>query len=467
MDIFGEYGRIGQRRYGGVFFEEFLTELQGQKGIEVYKEMSENDDIIGAMLFAIEMLMRQVTWDIEPAANTKADKNAAEFIKSCMNDMEQSWQDTISEIMSFLIYGWSYHEICYKRRIQNQSKYTDGLIGWKKLALRSQDTLYRWEYGENDDLLAMSQIAPPDYIIRTIPIEKALHFVTKSRKQNPEGRSILRNCYTDYYYKKRFRQIEGIGVERDLAGLPLLQPTKSRKQNPEGRSILRNCYTDYYYKKRFRQIEGIGVERDLAGLPLLQPPEGADIWNDDPENMKALAYAEKLVKNIRRDEKEGIVLPYGWTFSLVNGGSKRQFEIGNIIERIDNRMAMTCMADFVLLGHQQTGSFALSSDKTRLFAVAIGTYLDIICQTINTQAIPKLIKVNQSHFKNISDMPKLIHGDIEKQDLTQFADYIVKMANVGLLTLDQNLERKIREMGGLPEALEGVAYPPKEEENGG
>ena len=42
------------------------------------------------------------------------------------------------------------------------------------------------------------------------------------------------------------------------------------------------------------------------------------------------------------------------------------------------------------------------------------------------------------------------------------------MANVGLLTLDQNLERKIREMGGLPEALENVEYPPKqikEEEN--
>lgn len=36
---------------------------------------------------------------------------------------------------------------------------------------------------------------------------------------------------------------------------------------------------------------------------------------------RALAYAEKLVRNIRRDEKEGIVLPHGWTFSLVSGGS--------------------------------------------------------------------------------------------------------------------------------------------------
>ena len=49
--------------------------------------------------------------------------------------------------------------------------------------------------------------------------------------------------------------------------------------------------------------------------------------------------------------------------------------------------------------------------------------------------------------------------------MTQFADYIVKMANAGLLTLDQNLERKIREMGDLPEVLEGTAYPTKEEDS--
>ncbi len=51
------------------------------------------------------------------------------------------------------------------------------------------------------------------------------------------------------------------------------------------------------------------------------------------------------------------MLPYGWTFSLVNGGSKRQFEIGNIIERIDSRMAMTCMADFVLFGTSTNRKF--------------------------------------------------------------------------------------------------------------
>ena len=45
----GEIGRIGQRRYGGTIYEEFLHELQGKRGIEVYREMSENDDVVGTM----------------------------------------------------------------------------------------------------------------------------------------------------------------------------------------------------------------------------------------------------------------------------------------------------------------------------------------------------------------------------------------------------------------------------------
>lgn len=402
-----------------------MKELQGRKGIEIYKEMSDNDEIINSILFAIEMLIRQVKWDIKAQSNSKADREAAEFVRSCLEDMQQSWQDTISEILSFLTYGWSYHEICYKRRMgmnkkdSLSSKYNDGLIGWQKLPIRSQDTLWRWEYNENDELTGMSQMPPPDYTIRTIPIEKALHFVTKSKKANPEGRSILRGCYISYYYKKRFKQ-----------------------------------------------IEGIGIERDLAGLPMLQPPEGVDIWNStDPDMVKAYTFAENLVKNIRRDAKEGIVLPYGWTFSLLNGGSKRQFEIGSIIERIDNRMAMTCMADFILLGHQQTGSFALSSDKTRLFAVAIGTYLDIICGVFNTQAIPRLIDLNKSYFTGISSYPKLIHGDIEKPNLVELATFLEKVVGMGLVMPDKNLETYLRKLGDLPEVEEGIDYPPDMEED--
>ena len=418
MPDFKEHGRIGQFRYAGIFYEEFLRELSGRKGIEAYKEMADNDEIIGAMLFAIEMLIRQAKWSVKPAGNTSADKDAAEFVESCMYDMDDTWTDFISEVLSFLVFGWSYHEIVYKRRTgaQNKpafrSKYSDGRIGWRKLPIRSQDTLWRWEYDANDNLLGMVQSAPPTFEQVLIPIEKAIHFKTKSRKANPEGRSILRNSYRAHYFKKRIQE-----------------------------------------------IEGIGIERDLAGLPMMRAPENTDIWDPhSPEMADLRARAEHIVQNIRRDAMEGIVLPFGWELTLLSAGGERQFDTSKIIERYDNRIAMTAMADFVLLGHEKVGSFALSSDKTELFGVALGAYLDLICETINSQAIPRLININGESFHGITGYPELIHGDVEKPNLEELGNFVKNMVGVGAIIPDEGIEDYLRDAASLPERMEESAY---------
>lgn len=414
-----EYGKIGQKKYAGVFYEEYQQELLGRRGIEIYKEMSESDSVIGAMLFAVEMLLRQADWTVEPASDSAADKAAAEFVESCMTDMQTTWQDTISEILSFLVYGWSYHEICYKRRMGRnrnpdlKSKFDDELIGWKKLPIRAQDTLWKWEYDENDELVGMSQMPPPDNQIRIIPKNKALHFVTKSIKNSPEGRSILRSCYRDWYFKKRIQE-----------------------------------------------FEGIGVERDLVGLPTLTPPDGIDLWDDtNPQMVQARAIAEMLVQNVRRDAKEGIVVPGGWKLELLSGGGQRQMDVGKIIERYDTRIAMTVLADFVFLGHQHEGSFALSSDKTELFSIALGTFMDIICDVFNGQAIPQLIQLNENHFKGFSDFPQMTHGDVEKQDVEKFISGVTSVVNCGILTPGEELTKAVCKTLGLPEPVVAEAMP--------
>lgn len=405
-----EMGRIGQRRYSGVIYEEFLPELRGKRGIETYREMSENDDVIGAILFAIEMLVRQVNWNVQPSGSRAKDREAAAFIKSCMDNMQDTWIDTISEILSFLTYGWSFHEIVYKRRMGNtkdsrtRSKYADGLIGWKKLPIRAQETLYQWEYDEEDNLLGMTQMPPPYFQLYTIPINKALLFRTKSRKNNPEGRSILRNAYRSWYFKRRIQE-----------------------------------------------IEGIGIERDLAGLPVIYGPENFDLWNEQsPESVAIRVGLETMVKNIRRDELEGVVLPNGFQLELLSSGGTRQFDTNAIIERYDTRMAMTVLADFIFLGHQQNGSWALSSDKTALFAMACGAFLDIICETFNSQGIPSLIDINGAYFNGITDYPKLTHGDIEDVDITKISTFIKDMTGIGVLVPDDGLEDYIRQVGHLP-----------------
>lgn len=409
-----EIGRIGQRRYGGMIYEEFLRELRGKKGIEVYSEMADNDDVVGAILFAIEMLVRQTDWNVEPCGSTAKDKEAAEFVESCMHDMQDTWIDTISEILSFLTYGWSFHEIVYKRRMGNtknaktKSKYNDGLIGWQKLPIRAQETLFQWEYDEEDNLLGMTQMPPPNYNIYTIPLTKALLFRTKSRKNNPEGRSVLRNAYRSWYFKRRIQE-----------------------------------------------IEGIGIERDLAGLPVMHAPEGVDIWDETIEdNTKMKAGLEAMVRSIRRDEMEGVVLPHGIELELLSSGGTRQFDTNAIINRYDTRIAMTVLADFIFLGHQQAGSWALSSDKTELFAIAIGAFLDIICETFNSQGIPALIDINGQHFAGITDYPKMTHGDIEDVDITKLSAFIKDMTGIGVLVPDDGLEDYVRQVAHLPERTE-------------
>lgn len=408
-----EIGRIGQRRFGGIVYEEFLPELRGSRGVEIYREMSDNDDVVGAILYAIEMLVRQTKWNVEPGGSTAKDKEAAEFVESCMDDMQNTWVDTISEILSFLTYGWSYHEIVYKRRMGNtadtrtRSKYSDGLIGWAKLPIRAQETLYQWEYDENDNLTGMTQMPPPDYGLLTIPLSKALLFRTKSRKDNPEGRSILRNAYRSWHFKRRIQE-----------------------------------------------IEGIGIERDLAGLPVMYAPEGMDIWNDNDDTKKILVRLEEMVRGVRRDEMEGLVLPYGFEMKLLSSGGTRQFDTNAIIDRYDTRIAMTVLADFIFLGHQQNGSWALSSDKTELFAMACGAYLDIIAETFNSQGIPSLLDINGDHFKGITGYPALTHGDIEDADIQKVSTYIKDMVGIGVLIPDDGLEDYIRQIGNLPERVE-------------
>lgn len=405
-----EIGRVGQRRYGGIFYEEFLSELRGRKGAEVFTEMSNNDETIGAILFAIEMLVRQASWNVEPGGSTAKDREAAEFVKSCMDDMQQTWIDTISEILSFLTYGWSFHEIVYKRRMgrtkdnRTSSKYDDGLIGWLKLPIRSQETLYQWEYDDQDNLIGMTQMPPPDFGLITIPMNKAMLFRTRSRKDNPEGRSILRTAYRSWYFKRRIQE-----------------------------------------------IEGIGIERDLAGLPVITTPEGMDIWDKDDEDMNAIrAGLEAMVKNIRRDSTEGLVLPFGYTFELTSTGGSRQFDTNSIIARYDTKISQTVLADFIQLGHESVGSFALSSDKTNLFSMAICAFLDIICQTFNSQGIPALIDINGDHFAGVTDYPRLTHGDIEDVDLATMATFIKDMTSIGVIIPDESLEDYVRQLGKLP-----------------
>lgn len=406
---FAEYGISGFSFSGDFVYSDFLPQLNWPQAGKVYEEMSKNDPTIGAILYMSKQLIKKAQWDVTPGGSNPRDLEAAEFLRSCMTDMEGSWNEFIGEALTMIIYGWSYHEVVYKLRAGKQkdkrlnSKYSDGKIGWRKIAGRSQRTCYGWEIcQETGDILAMKQQAPPDYQMRIIPIDKAVHFKT----------------------------------ENDFG-------------NPYGRSLLRNAYRPWFFKKRIEEIEGVGIERDLAGLPVLIPPEDVNIWDSDDKAMIQLKNAsEALVKSIRRDQSEGVVYPHGWELKLLSTGSQRQFDTNQILNRYDQRIAITLLADIVMLGADKVGSFALADVKKSLLCAALETLLDNVADTLNRQEVPRLMELNG--FTDIVEYPKLTSDQVETPDLTELASILTAMNSIGMAVADPELEEFIRKVASMP-----------------
>lgn len=418
---FREVGATGLRRFSGFIYEEFLQELTGWKGVAVYKEMAMNDPTVSAVLFAITMLCRSVTWRVEGASTTDPDDlEAKDFLESCMNDMSHTFVDTVVEIFSMLKYGYSFHEIVYKRRCGDaldpsmRSQFTDGRIGWRKLPIRSQDTVYRWQFDDHGGIQGMEQLAPPHYYHTTIPIEKALLFRTTIDKNNPEGISALRGAYRPWYMKKNIENIEAIGIERDLAGLPM-------------------AYV---------------------------PPEILSA-NASTQQRQILAAVKELTINVRRNNQEGIVFPMDrddkgnlrYDFKLLSSGGNRQFDTNAVINRYDQRIAMTLLADFVLLGQENSKGFgqgSLAGNKMNLFTTAIVSFLDIVADVLNRFAVPRLFQLND--FK-ISKYPQIKHGEIGNVNLQELGDYIQKLAGSGMPLFpssDGELEKYLMQVAKMP-----------------
>lgn len=410
---FYELGTTGLQRWSGYISEEFHRELTGDRALRVYREMMDNSATVGACLFAIDMLARNVTWHVEAGGKSPEDEDAALFVEQCREDMSHSWQDLMSEILTMLGYGWSYHELVYKRRQGPNSqpglasRFTDGRIGWRKIPIRSQETRQRWEFDPGGGITGLWQQDPVAYQTVLIPIQKSLLFRPRAHKNNPEGRSCLRTAYRPWYFSKRIEEIEGVGVERDLAGLPVI----------------------------------------------FAPPE---LFRSDRVAEQSSLYIalQNIVRNIRRDEQEGVLMPMAYDaqgkplydLKLLSTGGQRQFNTNEVIQRYNQQIAMTMLADFILLGHEKVGSFALASSKTSLFSSALGAWLDGIAEVFNRHAIPRLLGLNGFQLETL---PKLMHGDVETVDLIELGNFITALSGAGFpLFPDFDLENWIRTQAG-------------------
>jgi hypothetical protein len=413
---FRELGATGLRFSGGFVLEEFLPQLQGTLARQAYREMSDNDPVIGGILLAFNEVMGRLDWHIEkPEEATAEELVAYDFIAGAFEDTEDTWDVTLSEILSMLVYGWSWMEVVYKIRggqknpsKMYRSKYSDGRIGWRNFAIRSQDSYLRWDFDEWGNVKGLVQQ----------DISTGMHYI-------PLEKSLL------------FR-------------------TSEFKNNPEGISMLRRAYTSWYYKKRIQEIEAIGIERDLAGYPVVYAPQEWFSPDADAGTIQSLQAIQSLVTNIKRNQSEGVVLPHltdesgnkVLTLELLSSGGSRNFDTGAIIDRYNKMIATSMLADFVLLGQGSVGSFALGSQKLESWQMIVESLAKSIAEVFNKNAIEKLLRLNGIECQH---PPKLVFGSVARTDLASLAPYLSALADSGILSMDDpDLEAWARQQADIP-----------------
>jgi len=406
-----ELGVSGKNTYtGDIRADEFLTELRGRKAIQKYREMRDNNATIGAVMYATEQVLRDVKIKVVPANDSQEAKDEVEFVKSVLSDMEHSLEDHISEALSYLTYGFSWFEVVYKRRQgdarsgKKNSKYDDGRIGVRKIAIRAPWTVEQFVVDQKTgEVLGMQQEMGWNKRPALIPTEKSLYYRTTSFNNDPSGRSILRNAFVAYTYLNKIQAYEAIAIERELHGVPI------------GRMPAEYLSIDASSDQSNLKSQFEAILRDLKnneqGYALLP----SDLYVD----VDGKPTSQRLVD-----------------IELISANGNRSIDIDPVVKRYQHDIARSVMAEFLMLGGGNTGSYALSKSKTDLFLRSMESYINTIVTVLNKQLIERLWQLNGLPFET---MPKLVAGDVAPHDLREIAAFLRNL-NGADITVSQHPE---------------------------
>lgn len=415
----GSYGMNDQLRP-----DEFLPKLRGLNATRTFREMKDNDPVIGAILMAFEMLLRAAEFRVEAANDSPEAEEAKLFVEQCFADMEGTVDDFLAEVLTFLPFGFSVFEVVYKIRggrntsdTTRYSQFDDGRYGIQKLAPRAQWTIDRFLTDANGAITGVRQTALTLKMGSVeIPIEKLLHFRTSTINNDPSGRSILRNAFTSYHYASHIQMIEAIAVEREMNGIPVGRIPS--EYLADSATAAQQGFTNAF-KKILRD-----VKFNDQGFILIP----SDVYENDDGSKTSIPMVQ---------------------FDLVTAKGTRAIPTGDVILRHQQNIARSVLADFLMLGSGDKGSFALSKSKTDLFLAAAAGYTEAIASVLNRQLLTRLWELNGFDPEL---MPSISFGDIAPVDLAELGAFVRDIAGAGMpLFPDDDTENTIRRAAGFPE----------------
>lgn len=428
----GEIGNLGLNTFSGIPQTEIKKELQFPQSINTYKQMVYHDAINSALTL-YDNILAKAQWKFLPPDNATAEeKKQVEIINQSFHDMEHSFAEFISDVLSMNTYGFSVHEKVFRKRlVASGSKYNDGVIAWKKLPIRSQESISKFLFSDDGATLDGVQ-------------------------QNLSG---LSDPYGRYTSKAGYINIPSTKI--------MLFRQGKHRGDPCGKSLLRNAYLAWRFITIVEELEAVGVNKELHGIPMLKLPAQYLSADASSEQKLIRAYYENAIRNMQAGAQAGIILPGDrdpdtkqplFDLSLLSTDGKRSFDIDKIKTYYKNAIYTALAADILILGQGSTGSFALAQFKNSVTATAARHMATLIKDTLERDLIRQTYELNGW---NVERMGTLDFDGMDDVDLEGLSKAVQRFSSVDALEKDRDMLNLIRVSVGA-DALADDLEPQKE-----
>ena len=414
----GEMGSLGLSTFGGVSTEELKRELNWPNNIKIYKQMTYSPSV-NSSLTLYENIIGKVEWSYVPPQNaTPEEINQGRIINEMMKDLDGStWREFINDILSMMVYGFSIHEKVYRRRYKsNGSRYDDGVIGWKKLAIRNQETIEKFIFSDDgSDVLGVKQ--------------------NLSAINDSYGRYTARNSQEVVLPRSKF----------------LLFRTGKHKGNPFGVSHLRDAYSSWKYLTAIEEMEVVGFSKDLAGLPVLKiPPQ---YMSDDASTSQRSIYEyyKNVIRNLQQNQQSGVILPQAFDPEtkqplfdlklLSNEGGKKSFDSDKIKDYYKRAIYVALFAEVLIFGSSEGGSFNLGVIKNSMTGAAAESMLKNIKDVLNNDLLVQTFELNNWNTERIGSFD---FDGVDNTDVESYSKAIQRYSSTGMLERDREVMNAVR-----------------------
>lgn len=405
----GEVGTTGLSHLDGHIMEQVRQELRFPQCLDTYRNMY-NDPLIYAAINLTINMMSKVDWSVKPPANASEEEiKQAKFIEQCMSDMDISWSEFIKSIMDYLIFGFSVTEKVYRRRNRRSgSSYSDNLIGWRKLATRSQRTLNKWKFSDDGrELLGVYQD------LAKVSMNGRFDTLMDSKDYTTYGLELNRSKF-------------------------LLFKQGSSNGNPEGQSPLAACWLPWKYKIITQEQEAIGISRDMVGMPVLGLHPSYMSEDASSEKKEVYEYYKKVIRNMHSGEQSGLIYPLQYDehgrklidFQLMGVQGGKQYDTDKIIKRYEDEILTALFADILKLGQNNHGSFSLAGVKTNITSVNIDARLREIADVINNDLVKETFIINGWSTERL---PTISFEDLAEESIDDFSKMVQRLGSVNFL----------------------------------